>query len=374
MMNSINIKKIFPVVFFSILCYSCRGSVNDSITNPESTPEKIITFVFAGDIMSHSPQVAAAYLPQSNSYDFSPCFRFVKLYIEQADLAVANLEAPLAGKPYSGYPFFSMPDEMAIASIDAGFDVLLTANNHAADKGKKGLFRTLAVLSGKVKHTGSFENIAQRDSIYPLIVNVKGLKTAVLNCTYDLNGNILPEPALVNLIDTTEIEKDIKTAKERGAEFIIMCIHWGNEYTQESSFDQKNLAQFMANEGVNLIIGSHPHVVQEFNVIYGKDSIAVPVFYSLGNLLSNQRERYKNGGVLAKVEVNSGNGKIVSCTYMPLFLYKGILNGKYQYYLLQTPDYISDKIAVKLNKENDFLLKQFDADTKQRLQNINEWQ
>jgi poly-gamma-glutamate synthesis protein (capsule biosynthesis protein) len=268
--------------------------------NQQLIDEKVV-FVFAGDIMGHSPQYKAAYNVINNQFNYNPCFEFVKPYIQEADYAFANLEVPLAGKPYSGYPAFSSPDELLDATKNAGFDIILTANNHVADRGKQGLERTINVIrKNNLDYAGSYLSKAQRDSIYPLILNHAGFRIAVLNCTYGTNMNPVHNPNIVNMLDSAEILADINKAKGLKADFIIATMHWGIEYELHSNKYQEDFAHFLASNDVDLIIGSHPHVVQnaDFIEVNGKN---VPVVYSLGNFISNQRKIHTNGGILAKI-------------------------------------------------------------------------
>lgn len=349
---------------------SINSTDNKIVTNIEYTSQKEITLIFAGDIMGHMPQIKAAYIQQGDSFDFRPCYRYIKPYIEQADLAIGNLEVPLSGKPYSGYPYFSAPKALLYGPLYAGFDVMLTANNHAADQGKYGIEKTIEVLRGKTKYTGTFLNQAHRDSVYPLIVDVKGLKTAILNCSYDTNNNTVPQPLIVNLIDTAQIRLDVQSAKRKGAEFIIMTIHWGEEYKTHANITQEMLANFFAKIGVDLIIGSHPHVVENFDYVYKADSTKVPVFYSLGNMISNQSKRNTNGGILAKVSIDIKSRKVLNCNYIPFYVHRGDLNGKYQYYLIPSSDYLKNPKQFKLAYKADSLLRVFHNDTQQRLSNL----
>ena len=337
----------------------------------EDTTSKFVTFVFAGDIMGHMPQLQAAFQKDSDNYDFTPCFTYLKPYIQSADVAVANLEVPLAGKPYSGYPNFSSPDALLYAAANAGFDVFLLANNHVVDKGKQGTMSTINTVSKKVLFAGAYLDVAHRDSLYPLIIEVKGLKVAILNCTYGTNGIAVPAPIIVNTIDTTQIIKDVHTAKDRGAEFIFMTIHWGNEYELIANDTQVKLAAYFAKIGINAIIGSHPHVVQNFDYHYSSDSTRVPVFYSLGNMVSNQRKRYTDGGILAKITIDPKTRQIYKCSYQPFYVHKGELNGLFQYHLIPTTRYISDSTFLSLPIEADSLLRVFDRDTRTRLYNVN---
>ncbi|MBN1463039.1 MAG: CapA family protein [Paludibacteraceae bacterium] len=368
-------KKTTIIIVFTVVFSILFGNTPYKFENKQIKPYEwvvidSIELVFAGDIMGHMPQIKAAYNKDSDTFDFEPCYRFIKPYIQSADVAVANLEVPLAGKPYSGYPNFSSPDELFEAPISAGFDVMLLANNHAADKGKSGIEKTIKTVSAKSKFAGVYLDVFHRDSLYPLLLDVKGVKIALLNCTYDTNGNPVTPPQLVNLIDTAQIRKDVATAKTRKADFIIMCIHWGKEYMLSANAEQQMLAQYFASLDIDLIIGSHPHVVQNFDYVYKPDSTQVPVYYSLGNVISNQTKRNTNGGILAKVVIDTKSHTIKKCGYTPFYVYKGEIEGNYQYYLLPTADYLSNRLTITIPQAQDSLLRVFDTDTRQRLSNL----
>ena len=205
-----------------------------------------ITLVFAGDIMGHSPQFQAAYDAQTKTYDYKICFEHVKPYIESADIAVANLEVTFAGPPYSGYPNFSSPDALLDALKYAGYDVMLTANNHVLDRGKKGFERTIKVLSeNKVKFAGSYLNQQQRDTLYPLMLETRGVKIALLNYTYGTNGYKPVSPTIVNVIDANQIKNDIGKARRQNADLVVMTIQWGLEYQTKAGPEQEKLAKLV---------------------------------------------------------------------------------------------------------------------------------
>ena len=165
-----------------------------------------LKLVFAGDIMGHDEQITGAWNAILNNYEYEPTFRYVKPYIEQADIAVANLEVTLAGPPYKGYPQFSSPDALAIAARDAGFDVFIQANNHALDRGRKGFNRTMRILDSlNIFHTGTFADSLRRVINYPLILEKNGIRIALLNYTYGTNGIVIPRPSIINRIDTSKI-------------------------------------------------------------------------------------------------------------------------------------------------------------------------
>ncbi|MTK54204.1 CapA family protein [Paludibacter sp.] len=341
--------------------YNTKGEViqNDSIV-----------LLFAGDIMGHVPQIEAAYNKSTKTYDFNPCYTYIEPYIKSADIAIANLEVPLAGKPYSGYPCFSSPDALLDGAVNAGFKVMQLANNHVADRGGNGIDRSYITVNKRVKSTGVYLNQAQRDSLYPLIIEVKGLKIAFLNCTFGTNGHVVSAPRIVNLIDTVQIRNDIQTARKRGAQFVVMTIHWGNEYELKSNAIQENMSSFMTKAGVDAIVGSHPHVVQNFAMLSRSDSSKVPVFYSLGNMISNQRWRNSNGGILARFTILKNSCKIKKVDYLPFYVYKGTLNRKFQYYLIPTEKYRNGLLSVSLPAHDDSMLVTFDQDTQKRLSNL----
>lgn len=272
-----------------------------------------VELVFAGDAMQHERQIVAA-KSSGGSYDYSGYYDEVRPYIESADFAVVNLETPLGGKPYSGYPMFCAPDSYAEELKDAGFDFILTANNHTLDRRDKGLKRTLDALDRLgLPHTGTFRNRTERDSLCPAIVDVNGFKIGMLNYTYGTNGIKIQNDVVVNYIDRSQIRKDIAKAKEKGAEIIAVCMHWGIEYVLLPNAEQKRLARFLEDEGVDLIIGSHPHVIQpmemNYNDEYGKKVLTV---YSLGNFVSAMRKDDTVGGAMVRVRIKrDGSGKAI---------------------------------------------------------------
>jgi poly-gamma-glutamate synthesis protein (capsule biosynthesis protein) len=352
-----------------------------------------IRLIFAGDIMGHTPQISAA--KTDSGYDYNPCYEYLKAHIDNADFAIANFETTLAGEPYTGYPQFSSPDEALDAPKNAGFDLFLIANNHIADKGSAGLKKTIQKMQSKTLFAGAYIDSIQRDSLYPVIVEItpafsilsaeisaedsiiltafrnNTLKIAILNYSYGTNGIVLPKPSIINYIDTNQIKIDIQKI-ENQYDILICCIHWGIEYQNYSGKEQKNLAQFLANNGVDLIIGSHPHVVQNFDVLYRNDDTTqhVPVYYSLGNMISNQRERYRNGGILAVVDINPISKKITTCDYLPFYVHKGFLFNKFQYYLLPTADFQENQQFYNLKEDEKTALEIFHNDTKHILNNL----
>jgi poly-gamma-glutamate synthesis protein (capsule biosynthesis protein) len=324
--------------------------------------DNAITLIFAGDVMQHSTQFNGA-LRDDGVYDFEPCFRFIKDEILSADLAVANLEVPLAGKPYSGYPTFSGPDEIAMDLKKTGFDVLVTANNHSCDKGAKGIKRTVDILdSFGIVHTGMFRNRDERTEKYPLIVSVKNFRIAILNYTYSTNG-MNSAPLLVNTIDSAQIIKDIKAAKLSAPDIIIAFMHWGVEYARHPNAEQKKLTDMLFLNGVNLVIGAHPHVIQSMEKCYSADGRCDKlVAYSLGNFVSNQPFKDTDGGAILKVSMvkdEGANARITWAGYSLVWVYKPKENGKTRHYILPVVDYEdnTEKLTDPFLKEIKFFAK-----------------
>lgn len=272
-----------------------------------------VTLLFVGDLMQHKAQIDAARTAQK-IYDYSPCFTLVKEQISRADLAIGNLEVPIGGKPYAGYPAFCAPDEYLYAIRDAGFDILLTANNHCLDRGKKGLERTILMLDSlRIPYTGTYRNEKERTERYPLLIHKNGFRIAFLNYTYGTNGVKATPPNIVNYIDKKIMLKDIHTARAWQPDVIIACMHWGNEYQSLPSSDQRQLADWLLKQGVTHIIGSHPHVIQPMEL--RTDSITGnqhAVVYSLGNFISNMSKANTDGGAIFTMELEKDT--IISAT------------------------------------------------------------
>ncbi|MDE6265736.1 MAG: CapA family protein [Muribaculaceae bacterium] len=273
--------------------------------------------------MQHKPQCDAA-LQKDGTYDFNPCFTEIAPYVSSADYAVVNLETPLAGKPYSGYPCFCAPDSYAEALKNAGFDMCVTANNHTLDRRDKGLKRTIAVLDSLgLDHVGTYANSDERATKLPFIKTVKGIRIGFLNYTYGTNGIPVQGDVVVDFIDMKKMEQDIKDLRAAGAEIITVLIHWGVEYVMLPNGEQKKIADFLCNQGVDLIIGGHPHVIQPMEIRHNealdKDCLVV---YSLGNFISNQQKRDTKGGAMIEVKLKrdlSGNVSLVGADYSLVF-------------------------------------------------------
>lgn len=300
-----------------------KSGKNDQPMIEQKKDTVTIKLIFAGDLMGHMPWINSGL--HNGNYDYDTTYRFIKPYIESADYSIVNLETTLNGPPYSGYPMFTSPDALARDAKEAGFDFMALANNHCYDRGSKGVARTIHVLDSlKIPHTGSFNDTAEYEKTYPPIVDVKGIKIAILNYTYGTNGLTVYPPNCVNIIDSASILEGINKAKAKKPDMIISVVHWGNEYQTKESEWQTKFAKLMAANGVDLIFGAHPHVVQPIKTLpSSKDSSQlVPVFYSCGNFISNQDEINRDGGIFAEVTITKVDGKtwINDFAYLPFYI------------------------------------------------------
>lgn len=336
--------------------------------------EQKVSFLFAGDAMQHQSQLDVA--KNGNSYDYSTYFKHVTEEIKQADIAVVNLEVTLPGSKYTGYPRFGSPDKYALALQDAGFDVFLTANNHILDKGKKGLERTVNVLdSMRVKHTGVFINEEKRDLYYPLMMIKNGIRIAMLNYTYDTNGYTVSKPNIVNYIDKKQILKDIDAAKSMKADIIIANMHWGIEYVLKQNKEQEDLANFLIRNGVRLVIGGHPHVVQPIDIRKKEGKIENIIVYSMGNLISGMKPVNTTGGMMVKIDISKDGEnpvKIDTLSYSLVWVNK-LMKDKDTpsfFELLPVAEFNNDKGKEKLSEEAFVKMKTFAKNAKNAIESL----
>jgi poly-gamma-glutamate synthesis protein (capsule biosynthesis protein) len=322
----------------TILCFAIFWMISNINANDDLSRLKLL---FVGDAMGHSPQIKSAYNATTQTYNYTPCFKFVKPIIEEADLAIGNLEVTLSDQvTYTGYPMFRSPDALAEALKTAGFDILVTSNNHSNDNGVYGVTHTIDVLEKQgFYHTGTFKNQAEKDLYYPLIVYKNDFRLAFLNYTYGTNGLSTKEPTVVNLIDEATIKADIAFAEQLKPDAIIMVMHWGAEYQLNESKVQYDLAQKMFEWGVNLVIGSHPHVIQPIKKVAftnknGEAQTGLTVF-SMGNFISNQQQTNTDGGLMVEIELTKEKGsnkaKIGDCQYIPVWRYLDKTDAKKPY-------------------------------------------
>lgn len=365
-------------LFACLVLFSCKQKKEPVVTSQaheEVILPDTLRLLFVGDVMVHSTQYnAARYEGGDSTYNFYPVFQYIEEYISSADLSFANLEVPFGGKPYSGYPMFSSPPEIADDLKKIGFDILFTANNHVADRGKKGLEGTIDHLSAiGLKHLGSYKDSLARSRQYPMQIEKNNIKLSILNYTYGTNGMPVYKPNLVNVTDTIQVLADLQKAKAQNPDFIVTCMHWGEEYHQKESENQRKLAHFLAENGTDLIIGAHPHVIQPFDHIVTQQGDSVPVIYSLGNFVSNQQWRYADGGIAfeAILEKKEDKTALISVAYEPLWVNRFNDPIRTIYRIIPVSDYYRNPEKYELNAEKQTKIEQFYEDTRKKLPELN---
>ena len=296
-----------------------------------------ITLSFVGDLMCHSSQFRYA-MQNDSTFNFKPVYRYVKKYLNKTDLTIGNLETVLGGDSvkYRGYPLFNTPDDFLKALRYAGFNLLITANNHSLDLGEYGLKRTIEQIKKKgIHYRGTSLTKSENDSIK--IIEIKGIRLSILSYTYGTNGNTLPKDKeyLINRINLRKIQNDIIKSRKKNADIVIVYYHFGKEYKRQPSKYQKQVVDSTINLGADIIIGSHTHVVQSGKFFNNGNGF---VAYSLGNFISNQRWRYSNGGVILTMEIIknyiSNLTSIKNVNYIPTYVFKGKVKGKNSFIII----------------------------------------
>ena len=294
------IRRLLRLLLSALLPLLAAGCRETPPPAPVEPPRPLhAELLFTGDVMQHLPQVHAA--RRGEGFDYGEVFAAVRPWFERADLVVVNLETTLAAAPpYRGYPCFRSPAALAVELRRCGVDAVCLANNHCLDDGARGVRATTALIdSCGLLRTGLYTDSLDRRSHYPLRIERGGIRFALFNCTYGTNGLPTPRGMLLDRIDTTALARDLTlAAADTTLDCRIVCIHWGNEYERRPNPSPRALAAFLRRHGADLVIGSHPHVIQPFEA----DSTHA-VFYSLGNFVSNQRKRYCDGGLMARIGV-----------------------------------------------------------------------
>ncbi len=313
---------------------------------------KTLRLMFVGDIMSQSQQIASA-AQGDGSHNYTPCFRYIRPVLEQADLAFGNIECTLSAEPpFTGYPNFRSPDQLGEALRLAGFDILVTANNHSLDGGLYGVTHTLDVLKkNRFLTTGTFRNEQERAIFYPKIIYKNGFKIALLNATHHTNGYRTPSPSVVNRLDIAQLKTDIKKAQAMKPDFIITFLHWGDEHKLDEDANQRALARILHEAGSHLVVGAHPHVVQPIKNEQVTNDKKYLTAYSLGNFISAQPFVNTEGGIIFDVTIQKNDQKttISDYAYIPVLRYTPYENGRQKYYALPVSAAESNEDALKMS-------------------------
>lgn len=345
------------IVTSTLILYSCDQNNGDSQTNGdqnkvlepntitvEESPSKVsdlkvdlawrpsiknVSVLSVGDIMGHTVQLLAA--KTDEGYDFSEQFKYIAPIISSRDISIGNLETVFAGESasYSGKNMiFNSPDALGEGIKEAGFDILTTANNHSLDRRYDGLKRTLDVLDELgIMHAGTSRT--EEESKQILTFENKGITFALLSYSYSTNGWPMPEdhPYALNMIDDDKIIEDIKSARALGVDFVIVASHWGLEYHLNENIHQQRLTEKMFYAGADIVLGTHPHVIQPFEHIKMEDESGELkdkfIIYSQGNFVSGQRTHPRAIGMHITFDfsmVDDGVPYVNQVSVMPTFV------------------------------------------------------
>lgn len=346
------------IILIVFICTGCgsKGTQAVELTAKEQKNEEVqiqkepdirdIEVSSTGDIMFHSTQIKSGYNSKTKNYNFEESFSEIEEIMGGSDLAIANLETVTAGEKakYTGYPTFNSPAEVLDGIKTMGIDVLATANNHCLDRGKKGIELTIDEINKRnLENVGTYKE----DNREVLIKDVNGIKLGILAYTYGCNGmeakltkNELSK--MVNIIDESKIKSDLEYLNKQNVDFSIVIIHWGVEYMRLPNESQTKLADKMMDWGADIILGSHPHVIQKSEMVNksGDDKF---IIYSQGNFISNQRTetldgknaKYTEDGVIVKLKLqknmDTNKSIIKKVDYVPTWVYRYSKDGKYNY-------------------------------------------
>lgn len=351
-----------------------RATVDSSTSGPRAT-ESSLSFAVAGDIMVHRAQLESAYDKKCDCYDFKTVFAPVRPLFQGVDVAIANLETTLPGRNYTGYPAFGSPDSLIDAVKASGIHILTTANNHAVDKGKHGLVRTLEVLDRKgIGHLGTYASLEdyRKNRIY--LIEKNGIRVALLNYTYGSNEIPTPKGTVLNRIDKDLIREDIALAREKKAEMIIVLYHFGTEYLHKPDVFQRQMVKHAFVHGADIVIGGHPHHVQPYTVFSHEDEDGRVrprlVVYSLGNFVSAQRRRYTDGGMvlyftIRKRHENGGRATldITDVHHRLVWVYARKLKTREQFYILPIETHLAKQGDIELSDWARAQMKRYRSDS-----------
>jgi len=369
-----------PLLIFMVWFQHFVNSDLEKIKSRTETDSVVTaTLCFVGDLMCHSTQFNYARV-DADSFDFTGVFREVKKYLSEPDLTIGNLETVIAGSKtgYSGYPYFNAPDDFVFALKNAGFDLLITANNHALDQGWEGVKRTIEVINqNKIHRTGTFMSKEDKDSIR--IFQINSIKIAILPYSENTNGISIPtgKDFIINLIDEDAIKQDIIKARSKNVDVVLVHLHYGAEYNREPNDYQKEIVQKIIEMGADIIIGGHPHVIEPTKFFKTNHTYLDSGFvaYSMGNFISNQRWRYSDAGVILNIKISKNifteSVSISQVNYMPTWVFKGQTEKGREYIILPESINVSDSSFDYLSATDLKLMNEAFEDTREIIRKYN---
>lgn len=354
-----------PFLFFSVLLGVLLGSALHCHFLSYKSDYGTVRIAVVGDVMCHQPQITGAYDKDCDCYDFRYTFAPVKKYLERADLSISNLETTLPGKRelYGGYPRFGAPDALVEALSWSGIDILTLSNNHILDRGRQAFLRSIKVVHENGMYSlGAYASEDDWRKRRILLLRRNGLRLAFLSYTYATNGFPTFRGTKLNRMHKRNIAADLKVAHTLAADAVIVLYHFGKEYQRKPTERQQAYTNFAFYHGADIVLGSHPHVLQPLRFLYLRDIYGRMrkrfVAYSLGNFLSSQRWRYVDGGAILYFDISrikthskeAASLAIRNVHYEPIWVYvkdkhrHKLKNNRkvYSYFILPINEYLSN--------------------------------
>lgn len=333
------------MILQTLSCEKERVSGQQDILHIPKTDHSV-TLLFYGDIIQHLPQVYGAYNSEENDYKYLQCFKHIAPYWVDANFVIANLETTLSDTSFSGYPKFRSPWQITRDLHQMGVTTFVMANNHCCDQSAQGLRSTMYYLDSLgISYTGIFKDSLHYQKRHPLYLRKNSFKIALLNYTYGTNDLPVPKGFIVSLTDTILIKQDIQKTKRDSATHVIAFMHWGDEYVTRPNAQQKRLATWLHTQGVDIVIGSHPHVVQptEYTII-NQDTVGITA-YSLGNFISNQTFLGTDGGMGLRLTLTRDTSRITHyhMEHLKFYIYRPFEEGQRRYYVI--PEHLANCIV-----------------------------
>ena len=344
-------KELVQASNMEVLQESVEENLEESSDDTASNTDTTFTLTAIGDIVGNTSLTSDALNTSTNQYDFSYIFEDISYYIKNSSITVANLETTFSGEDngYRNYSRYNSPDKLANNLKKLGVDVVSTAGNHCLDYGYDGLSRTIDVLDqADISHVGTYNSKESQDSI--LIKYVKGIKLAFIDFTFSSNKLNIPSDKsyCVNLIDKDFIKEQLDLAKKQSPDIIICSIHWGNENSSSVTSSQKEYADFIFENGADIILGTHPHLLQpmEKRTVTLQDGTTKDGFiiYSLGDFINGKNQKKYNSSVILELTITKHTDNKITidkANYIPIYMYKDNSKKYNKFRLLDTNNIIS---------------------------------